>query len=650
MLKKYVIWIELICFLTACSDSGSRQTDAGFSGHARLLLSRLNLDSPGLENVKSLSEQPEEAVKKLLEFYREGGTGHHPLNKNDRKKMRNHGANERQMKMADDAMNHYFVGQSSYPPQYRGEEIDWVTNPFPDNEWIWQFHRMSYWNAMGAAYWHTGDEKYAKEFTGQFLDWYHKNPLDEEHAYAWRSIEAGIRGHSWMELFQRFIDSPAFTPELLAAFLNSCYDHAAFLMTKYSTGSNWGLMEAEGMAFIAIMFPQFRDALTWRDEAFRRLIAETNIQVYPDGHQKELTIGYHTGCIDWFFRTYQLAGLNGLEDKFPDSYLETIRKMCEVPMKICLPDGTNVPFGDAWSGNPGQYDNRFRQWAGFFDRKDFLYLASHGKEGVEPDKTNFALPQSGFYSMRSGWDPDAICFVLKCGPDGGWHCQPDNGTFDLYAGGKNLMPDGSCYIYSGDPEGRAWFRQTKTHKTLTLDHKNSAYAPRLLLWDESQNLVVVENRSYDNLTHRRAVVFVDKQYLILIDEAIGSATGQINLHFQLAPGNAVFDDDKMTVRSDDPDGWNVLIRALPQKGMALAKEEGQISVSYNQKEPRPAFSYCLDKISARGVRFVTVVIPYAGDCPDVKVDFPDDIEVGSPSVGFTITKNNESKKISYSLQ
>jgi hypothetical protein len=61
---------------------------------------------------------------------------------------------------------------------------------------------------MGAAYWHTGDEKYAKEFAGQFMDWYRNNPLDKDHAYAWRSIEAGIRGHSWMQVFQRFVDSP----------------------------------------------------------------------------------------------------------------------------------------------------------------------------------------------------------------------------------------------------------------------------------------------------------------------------------------------------------------------------------------------------------------------------------------------------------
>jgi heparan-sulfate lyase len=146
--------------------------------------------------------------------------------------------------------------------------------------------------------------------------------------------------------------------------------------------------------------------------------------------------------------------------------------------------------------------------------------------------------------MRSGWDEDAVCLVLKCGPDGGGHSQPDNGTFDLYAGGRNLMPDAGSYIYSGNPEGRAWFRQTKVHQTLTLDGKNSKYDPRQLLWQpgDSLDILVVENESYENLTHRRAVFFVDKRYFVIVDEAFGSATGDVAIHFQLAPGggDAVF--------------------------------------------------------------------------------------------------------------
>ena len=453
-----------------------------------LLLSRLRLEVKGLEQVKASAGNPQKAAEALLQYYRDRTSVRHPIDRKAKDEFLGKLAEKRDFTYADDALRHIFVGQTAYPPHFCGDDIDWNTRPVADMEWVWQLNRMYFWTAMGKVYWHTGEEKYAEAWCDQVVDWIRKNPNDREHRYAWRSIEAGIRGYSWTGHYQCFVDSPHFTSEVLVAFLNSCYDHAEYLMTKYRTGSNWGLMEAEGMAFIAMTFPEFKASEKWRKEAFRRLNNEIHIQVYPDGHQRELAIGYHLGCINWFLRTYELAKLNHLEDAFPQSYLERIEKMCEVPMKLCLPDGTNVPFGDAWAGTSGQHAGRFLEWAKLFNREDFLYLATHGKEGTKPAATAYALKESGLYSMRSGWDDQAICLVLKCGPDGGGHCQPDNGTFDLYAGGRNLMPDAGSYIYSGNPEGRAWFRQTRVHQTLTLNGGNTEYAPSLLCWAPGDDL------------------------------------------------------------------------------------------------------------------------------------------------------------------
>ena len=549
-------------------------------------------------------------------------------------------------------MKHVFVGQPAYPPYFCGDDIDWGTSPVPDKEWVWQLNRMSFWESMGRVYWHTGDEKYAKEWCKQLVDWTSKNPNDNEHKYAWRSIEAGIRGYRWTSLFQRFIDSPSFTPDVLVAFLNSCYDHAEYLMTKYTTRSNWGLMEAEGMAFIAITFPEFRVAKKWKNEAYRRLNNEINIQVYPDGHQRELAIGYHIGCIRWFQRTYDLAKMNGLSDAFPESYLETIEKMCEVPMKLGMPDGTNAQFGDAWAGKPGQLNEHFMNWAKMFNRKDFLYLATEGEKGIKPEATAYALKESGLYSMRSGWEKNAICLVLKCGPDGGGHCQPDNGTFELFAGGKNLMPDAGSYIYHGDPENRAWFRQTKVHQTLTLNGENTKYAPKLLKWQPGEDLdiLVVENAGYENLTHRRSLFFVDKRYFVIVDEAIGRGTGDIDIHFQLAPGNAIFNNKDFSVKSDFKEGWNVFVQTQKQKGLKLEEEVGQVSFEYTKKEPRPAFRYRIEKESENiPVNFVTLVLPYEKEIPDIKIEVVGDPKIGDSKLQLEINENGKKRMIGYTL-
>ncbi len=74
--------------------------------------------------------------------------------------------------------------------------------------------------------------------------------------------------------------------------------------------------------------------------------------------------------------------------------------MCEVFLKLGLPDGTTTQFGDDHSEI--HWRPVLQQWGEFFHRDDFRYVASDGKTGAAPKETAFALPDSGFYSMRSG--------------------------------------------------------------------------------------------------------------------------------------------------------------------------------------------------------------------------------------------------------
>jgi parallel beta-helix repeat protein len=626
-------------------------TSLEYEQEIKQLFERLDLNRQGLERVEAAEDNPFLAARELLAYYRKRDFVKHPIERNFEQNSLESMATDKDLEIAENALRHIFVGQPAYQPYFCGEEIDWSSSPVKDKEWVWQLNRMTFWDALAKAYRHTQEEKYAREWAFQVLDWIRKNPRDEEHQYAWRSIEAGIRGHRWTGLFHYFVDSPNFTPEVLVGFLNSFYDHASFLMTKNSQGSNWALMESEGMAFIAITFPEFLDAEEWREEAIGRLNYEITNQVYSDGHQRELAFGYHMGSIGWFMRTYELAHLNGLKGVFSDDYLQTIEKMCEVPLKLAFPDGTTPQFGDAWTGTPGQYYGRLLEWGKLFEREDFIYVATEGKEGQEPGATAFALKESGLYSMRNGWDKEAICLVLKCGPDGGGHSQPDNGTFELYAGGRNLMPDTGSFIYSGDPENRAWFRQTKVHQTLTLNEENAAYDPSLLLWQPGEDLdiLVVENQSYANLAHRRAIFFVDKSFFIIVDEAIGEGVGKVDLNFQLAPGEADISPENLTAQTAFEAGWNLLIQTQKQENLLMEEVEGQVSFAYTQKEPRPAFRYRIHKEQDKGLRFITIVAPYQQNPPKIDIRLLGDPEIGNPEISLEIEHQGNEKQFGYNL-
>ncbi|MDN3689807.1 heparinase II/III family protein [Cyclobacterium jeungdonense] len=627
-----------------------KTTDA-FHKKYQHLLALMDFEAGFLTESTQNAGNPLVAAREMLHHYRERTTVKHPVDRQELMRMENP-ASEREMEMANDALAHIMVGQPAYPPFYVGEDIDWGSRPVSDNEWVWQLNRMTFWDAMAKAYWQTGEEKYARDWVRQMMDWVEKNPRDAAHHYAWRSIETGIRGHRWTNLFQYFLDSPSFTPEALVSFLAAVQEHADFLMTKYSKGSNWALMEAEGLAFIAMTFPEFKESKAWMEEAISRFSNEITHQVYPDGHQRELAFGYHMGSIRWFLRTYELAEMNGKGHLFPDSYLQMIEKMAEVSMKLAFPDGTAPQFGDAWTGKPGQYYEHLTEWAALFDRPDFLYVATEGQQGEKPAATAFAYPHSGLYSMRSSWDPQAICLVLKCGPNGGGHSQPDNGTFELYAGGRNLTPDSGSFIYSGDPEGRAWFRQSKVHQTLTLNGENIAYAPRLLLWQPGvdHDLLVVENQNYEGLAHRRAVIFFDHSFFILIDEAIGDFSGILDLNFQLAPGPVNLDKGNLKVSTQFSDGYNLFLQTQAQEGLLLEEAEGQVSFVYTKKEPRPAFSFRKELIGGSdGERFITLLIPHREELPAVDAKILGNPTIGSNKISIQVSHQGKEETITYEL-
>ena len=618
------------------------------------LLSRLDLTKPGLEEVNAASSTPQLAIRKLLDYYRARTSVKHPIDralKNDVFGKGNY-ANANAITVANYAMAHIFQGHGSYPYHNYGPNIDWGYNPTPDMEWVWQLHRLVFMNNMSSTYWHTGDEQYTRKWAYLLDDWVRKNPRDNAHAYAWRSIEAGIRGDYWTTVFQRFIDSPYFTPDVLVTFLNSCYEHTTFLMTQYTSGSNWALFEADGMAALALLFPEFKNSEVWITESAGRLNLEIGKQVNTDGYQRELSAEYHIGCIGNFNGTLDRAYMNGLDHLFPESYRTIIEKMCEAVMTMGFPDGTKSMFGDSDKSNSGYLWTYLKTWAERYNRPDFLYVSTEGMEGVKPVETAFAYPVSGLYSMRSGWDKNAIFLALKCGADGGMHSQPDNGTFELYAGGRTLMPDAGFYVYDGDPTNRNWFRQTKVHQTLTLNEGNSRYAPKHLFWQTGENLdvLVVENASYTNLTHRRAVFFVDKSYFVIVDEGYGAGTGNVDIHFQLIQGTANFDYPNLTARTAFTSGWNVLVKNVISDGATMAEEEGQVSYSYLQKQSRPAFRYRVSKTTAEGKRFVTIVAPYNGtDPPSINVELIGAPAIGSNKIDLRVTGNGSSKEIGYNF-
>lgn len=620
---KYIILLAVACFAGTANAQELKSE----------VFSLLNLDYPGLEKVKALhqSGKNEDAAQALLDYYRARTNVKSPdLD------LKNIKIGKEEQKWADDGMEHTFFVHKGYQPSYNyGKDINWQYWPVKDNELRWQLHRHKWFTPMGKAYRVSGDEKYAKEWADQYIDWIKKNPLvkmdkqeyemvsngeikgDVENVrFAWRPLEVSNRLQDQTLQFLLFLPSPSFTPDFLTEFLVNYRKHAVHILGNYSDQGNHLLFEAQRMIYAGAFFPEFKDAPSWRKSGIEILNREVGVQVYEDGGQFELDPHYHLAAINIFCKALSMADVNGFRNEFPQVYFDTIEKMIMFYINICFPDYTNPCFSDAKLSDKREMEKNYRAWSKLFpNNKAILYFATDGKKGQLPENLSKGYLKSGFFTFRNSWGMDATQMVVKAGPKAFWHCQPDNGTFELWFNGKNLFPDSGSYVYAGEGEvmeQRNWFRQTMVHNTLTLSDKNLETTESVTkLWqpEGAVQTLVTENPSYKNLKHRRSIFFVDNTYFVIVDEAVGDAKGVVNLHYQMPKGKIDNDRETMTFLTQFEGDSNMKLQCFGPDGMTMKKDEGWVSTAYRQRAKRMNVSFNVKKDNSDAIRYITIIYP-----------------------------------------
>jgi hypothetical protein len=313
----------------------------------------------------------------------------------------------------------------------------------------------------------------------------------------------------------------------------SFVEHAHHLVAHPTTG-NWVCMEMNGLFHIGTLFPEFRDAAMWRRMAMDRLHKELTAQVYPDGAQIELTPGYHGVSLHNFVGTLRMAQLNGIP--LPEDYSANLERMYGYYLKIAMPDRRTPALNDSgW----GSVQGSLRQGFSYFpERTDFEWLATDGRTGTEPAFTSCAMPWSGWYIMRSGWDRDALYLHLDAGPFGYGHQHEDKLSILVSAYGRRLLTEAGTYAYDSSPS-RRYVLSTRAHNTTMIDglEQSRRGAPR----DTYVSQAPLKNRwittdTYDYAegwyaegygkdkeriaTHYRRIVFVKPRFWLVIDRLL----------------------------------------------------------------------------------------------------------------------------------
>lgn len=620
----------------------------------------INLDYPGLEKVKEYYEADNyyHAAYELLKYYRNRLDINNP-NIN----LINPSITAFDQNVADQALEYKFYvrnfkesevnGKEVYYLFYKDKKIDWSYIPaeITDQEFKSQLHRHQWMLPQAKAYRVNRNEKYVQSWISVYSDWLKTFPCPEgtvgQDAVQWHGLQPTERVLSQIDMMPYFIQSVNFTPEWLSTFLTAFSDEVECIRNNYYTdGSNIYVTQVQAVTTAGILMPEFKNSAAWLNEGTQKLTVQISEQFLEDGVQNELDPSYHIGVVAGFYNIYQIAQVNNKLALFPSDYIEKLRKATRFVMDIIYPDYTIDNFNDTRSASytKGVLLKNLKQYSDMFpEDQEMKWIATEGKQGQVPTELTQKYAASGYYMLRSAWGKNATMMILKNNNNVGnkWHCQPDNGTFGLYRNGRNFFPDAGVYSYGGTSSSNAernQFLATKNHNTMTVFNAtlangfmNGEYLNATV--QGNAQLIVTQNQSYTNLTHRRAVFFVNKEFFVLVDEGYGDGNkDKINLNFHLCTSETdatVYDDLSASYQygahTTFTDNNNMLIRTFAETSANFEKSDIASDVSNKLGEKnatRKGYQYTIRKPENGAARFITVIYPFgaASEAASVTID------------------------------
>ena len=675
------------------SKPGNSTTDPGYQLTEEdkkidlQLFEIINLDYPGLQTVKNEFSQKHyaNAANALLTYFRNRTSVVNPeLN------LTTDYLTSEQYSIADQAIEHRFaVKNSNWYEKVNGSsytywdfddasgKINWGFEPSNAGDEYYQKHWHAWFTLQGRAFNITKNEKYFDSWKEVYSDWLKNFPCPDNYsAYgnkSWHHLSVATRISSQLELFEYFKHSTHFTGEWLSTFLVEFHKAVVFSRKNpyYSETHNIRFAQQTAQAKTGIFFPEFKEAEQWLSESGNDFAKQINAQFYSDGVYFELAYNYQLGVMDNYRSTYVLANANNRLSAFSSDFHQKLRNAARFIMSIIWPDYTWECFNDTFAQTKNVLLRNLRNYSQMFpDDAELKWMGTDGAEGTKPTSTLVSFPEGGYYVLRNGWDTASTMLVLKnnWNPDNQWHANMDNGTIALWSKGRNFMPDAGVFTYGGDnglDNKRKEYQKTCNHNTLTMNLQNipNGHSKGKCLLAQSQakaDVVVTENPSYSDLTHRRAVYMVDKSFYVIVDEAYGNAAGKtLNLSFHLCEdtggkgADVVKIDDSSSsyiygAHTEFANGNNMMFKTFSETTEGYKEENGlsNYSTKLDTEVARKYYRVNVTKKSASDVvRFITVIHP----SKDATIDAEFKAAYNAKSSSVKVTVNGTAYDLSYSL-
>lgn len=515
------------------------------------------------------------------------------------------------LSIAEDACQNTFTNAGL---RLKLDAIDWTKNPLPtDEEWHIEWSKFYFGLDLAYAFNITCDETFLKTWQNTVGLWIEQVEIGTDSSdVSARRIQNWI--YAWM-IFAR--NNPSFSDEFINRICQSLIKQINHLRANLTPERNHRTLELYSLFVASLALQNFDKSSELLQFAINQLHENLLTDIQPDGVHREQSTHYHLIVLRSFLGVMENARRFNLQ--LPNGFAERVEKACEFGVHLHRPDGEIPALSDS---DTGSYLDSLDLAAKIFNRQDFLFAATKGEKGTQPNQKHISFETGGYYIQRSDWTTDAKYLIFDCGRLGdGGHGHYDLLNVEISANGKPLIIDTGRFTYSeeGNTNWRHFFKGTAAHNTVCIDGKDQInyrrgkpkgeisqgrFIERLSL--ESLDILCGEavSPNYETI-HTRRIFFINNSYWLIWDSLKGEAPRKFDLRFHLTPAawNHVFVQDSTVIAPN-------LSLVFP-KGENISIEPSWASPEYGIKHRIP----CVNIVSEGSVTkdFFTLIKPRESD-------------------------------------
>lgn len=392
----------------------------------------------------------------------------------------------------------------------------------------------------------------------------------------------------------------------------------------------WGLSEAGGLGYAGLLLPEMKAAPAWRARCFEFANEFFKKELKSDGTLPRMHFcpHYTGGTAAWPLAFFPQIAKLGVTNVLEPAARAGVERIVDWIATVQKPDNT-VP--QITASDLQGFSRWLAQGAKEFNRPDWLFVATAGREGRAPAHTSRILPDAGAFILRDGFTRDAM---VACFHNGDYHnLERTSLALDLYAFGRTLVTAPGRFGYY-HPAFLPYFAAAGYNSLMVDGSAHQIWAEHPLrqgpgLTDASWRLGTdvdwawgTHPTGFDaapDVRWQRGLLFIKGGYWLVIDRIHGPGDHDFSLRWLLTPSPTVTEPDGLAVHTTNPDANVRLVPALPP-GARLKIWEGSedpwrgwYSPENGTKLPAPQLEYTWR--GALPTLTAMLIVPYREEIP-----------------------------------